>query len=265
MDVNILETLDERELIIIESRLKNSIIDLNKLILELYNENCRISQHNLELNNLKNKSPNTKERIGSLLKSAFFSQFNSSEKAESIILSCSSQINREYTSKCESNNERLFKCEETKNCTIKKPNINGSLKSSKDLTYNHQFSCIRKTPVSICHINSNQYDLKLKPIRRKSRGQTVSIEHGDTLNYTISLLVDGNICVEIKFSKFENDKNRENFAKEIIENIGLKPIYLDCIKNLLKDIEIGNESIGTIIDIANLDPWDNYNDISILS
>ncbi|OII71315.1 uncharacterized protein cubi_01790 [Cryptosporidium ubiquitum] len=268
MDINILKNLDIDELIVIEARLKNSILDLNKLINELYKENCRILRHNLELNNLKNRFPNTKERIGNLLKSAFFSQFNNSEKSESIKFGCSSTTNGEYISKHGIDHGKLFSnCEEKKNYTIEKPNINYHLMPTKEAKCNQHVSYIEKIPDSIFNgnLDSNKYDLKPKPISQKLGDRVTSIEYGNMAEHTINLLIDEENYVKIRFSKFENDQSREGFVKEIIEIVGLKPIYFDCMKNLLKNIEIKNDCIENLIDIANLDPWENYHEISLKS
>ncbi|KAH8584098.1 uncharacterized protein ELE39_002856 [Cryptosporidium sp. chipmunk genotype I] len=257
MDIDMLKTLDLEELIIIESRLKNSIFDLNKLILELYNENCRILHRNLELNNLKNRSPNAKEGIGNLLKSAFFPKFNKLEEFKSLPFEYNFIKSDGRISKCDNGHKVLFNnYEEKKN--YKKSNVNNHFTKSKVVANDQDLPLVKKIPASTCHANldSNQYDLKPEPIS-KNEGKAISIEYGNMAKHIINLLIDGNNCVKIKFSKFENDQIRENFAKEIIKDIGLKPIYFDCVKRLLKDIESGSEHVENLIDIANLDPWEN--------
>ncbi|CUV06088.1 unnamed protein product [Cryptosporidium hominis] len=259
MDANILEMIDLEELIMIEGRLKNSILDLNKLVFELYNENCRILQHNLELNSLKNKSSNARERMGKLLKNAFFPKFNKLEEFDSLSLTYNSK-NDVCLSKYDKNDKALFNhCEETKNFIGKKPDLNNHFKQSKVMKYGQNPPLFKEVQSSDNHTSqdSNQCDLNPESSSKNNEGQAVNVEYGDVTKHVINLLINENNYVKIQFSEFENDQIREDFAKEIIKSIGLKPIYFDCIKNLLKHIESKSEHVENLIDIANLDPWEN--------
>ncbi|KAK9172483.1 hypothetical protein CmeUKMEL1_18680 [Cryptosporidium meleagridis] len=259
MDANILEMLDLEELLIIEGRLKSSILDLNKLVFELYNENCRILQHNLELNRLKNRPSNAKERIEKIFKGVFFSKFNKLEEFDSLSLAYNSK-NDFCLSKYDKNDKSLFNhCEETKNFIAEKSGLNNHLKQSNVMKYNQNPPLFEEAQASDFHTRqvSNQCDLNPETTSKNNEGQAVIIEYGDVAKHVINLLINENNYVKVQFSEFENDQIREDFAKEIIKSIGLKPIYFDCIKNLLKNVESQSENVENLIDIANLDPWEN--------
>lgn len=264
MDINILRTLDIQELIVVESRLKSSIINLNQLISELYGENCRISQHNLELKRLKNRFPNATEKIGNLFKCAIFSQFNSSEKITPKQFDCNPKENC-YESRYEidtfkrNSATKLQETNSTQMSTAVDTNNDSIL--SKDIDRSKLTTCVQQIGASICYDepNSNKNDTNSEHLQNCRRKTTITGNENMT-QYEIDMLVDENSYVEIKFPSFENDQSRENFTKEIIKSIGLKPIYFDCIKSILRDIESGRKCVDNMIDIANLDPWGNNND-----
>lgn len=270
MDINILRTLDVEELIIVECRLKNSIINLNQLISELYSENCRISQHNLELKRLKNRFPNATERIGNLFKDAIFYKFNSSEKILPKQFNCSPKYNG-YESKCEIDTykrDSATKLEETNNVQINTTiNANNHSILLKDTDSSQLTTCVQQipTPTSDDTLNYNQSYTSSEITSQSCRGRIISTGDESMVQHEIDILIDENSYVKIKFPRFENDQSRGNFTKEIIKSIGLKPIYFDCIKSILRDIESGRKCIGNMIDIANLDPWENSHDYIFLN
>ncbi|KAJ1606774.1 hypothetical protein OJ253_2634 [Cryptosporidium canis] len=262
MDVNILKTLDVDELIIIESRLKSSITNLNQLLSELYNENCRISISNLELKELRDRNPSAAERIGNIVKHAVFSQ-----------LKCQGRDSPMEFHDCYKSSDRKLNCEVGNLGRDSNINIEEACCSQIDSNVNtNEYSVLLNVndsrPISIdeqilCSNNRGSHNRNTTScvlVSRNFLANDINTNDENADLHIIDILLDENSYAKIKFSRFDDDQSREGFVKYIIENIGLKPIYFDCIKNILKDIEDGRECINNVIDIANLDPWENNHD-----
>ncbi|KAJ1611341.1 hypothetical protein OIY81_775 [Cryptosporidium canis] len=261
MDVNILKTLDVDELIIIESRLKSSIANLNQLLSELYNENCRISISNLELKELRNRSPSAAERIGNIVKHAVFSQLKCQGRDSPIEFhDCYKSSDRKLN--CGVGNlgrDSKIKIEEA-SCSQIDSNVDTNehsvllnLNDSRPISIDEQILCSN-------NCGSHNQNTSCVLVSRNFLADDIKANDESADLHMVDILLDENSYAKIKFSRFDDDQSREGFVKDIIENIGLKPIYFDCIKNILKDIEDGRKCIDNVIDIADLDPWENNHD-----
>ncbi|KAF7457228.1 hypothetical protein HWI79_2183 [Cryptosporidium felis] len=246
MDITLIETLRTEELIEIEERLKNSVTNLHQLITELYNENHRLSYNNTILKNLADQRTSKRTGIAKeLAKSAFWNnskilggnKFIEKKNIESSLFTVHknhSKINLEQTDT--NDHENGYTSSGLSNTSEARLNIS----KNPSNTYVYALSSDNSVP-------TKQGILRNDPI--------FSIGDEYKGEYTINMLVDQNEYVRIRFSNLNSENERETFVREIIRAVGLKAIYFDCIKTLLKSIERKGEKIVYNIDIADLDPW----------
>ncbi|KAK6590749.1 hypothetical protein RS030_132069 [Cryptosporidium xiaoi] len=243
MDEKILSSLPVEVLRGVETRISKSVVNLQCLINELKDENIRLSCQNYTVEKQIKSRKYTANSISNYVMEKF-----------GIGVICQDGIDR--TQKKEPNGVAHNSTGANKEAPITRINET----NDTELKSKHK-EFISDTGELVSEVEFNSGDKAESSEEgsdvtgKRARELIPPIYHGSGMRFKLIILLDAEKYVEIRFCKFSNESERDDFVGKVIGSIGLKSVYFDCIRNLVIEIEEKGSYDPFEVDIADLDPW----------
>ncbi|KAH8741523.1 hypothetical protein FG386_003165 [Cryptosporidium ryanae] len=245
MNEKILSSLAIEELRGIEKRILNSVLNLRSLINELKNENVRLSHKSYALKKKIDKNKKYAGSIGNYIMKKIGIDISNKRNFVGIQ---ESELDSKTDDSIVINEKVAETCiNEDKQC---KNEVQSKFSEFRGETEEPNFKV--KSNISEKTITSKEVNCIAS---REIGKSTLIIEHGSGRRFELNILLDVDKLAKIRFCRFIEESERDDFVGKVIENIGLKSVYFDCIKNLIMDIEKKNFYNIHEVDIADFDPW----------